>query len=58
MGSNKCKEEKKNTEKGRIKGTSAFNIQQAENVDEISWSNNKFESTYSSENNKLNSKSE
>jgi hypothetical protein len=53
MDSNKCQEKKKNTEKGRIKGTSAFNIQQAENVDEISWSNNKFESTYSSENNKL-----
>jgi hypothetical protein len=58
MDSNKCQEKKKNTEKGRIKGTSAFNIQQAEKVDEISWSNNKFESTYSSENNKLNNKSE
>jgi hypothetical protein len=33
--------------KGKIKGTSAFNIKEANNIKEISWSNNKFESTYS-----------
>jgi hypothetical protein len=42
----------KNTEKGKIKGTSAFCIKQAESVEEISWSNNKFESTYSTADNK------
>lgn len=58
MDSSKYQEKEKNTEKGRIKGTSAFNIQQAKKANEMSWSNNKFESTYSSENNKLNNKSE
>jgi hypothetical protein len=41
----------KNTEKGKTKGTSAFDIKQAESVEEISWSNNKFESTYSTTDN-------
>lgn len=34
----------KTIERGKIKGTSAFNIKQVEDIDEISWSNNKFES--------------
>jgi hypothetical protein len=44
-------DENKTVENGRIKGTSAFDIHQAKRVNEISWSNNKFESTYSTENN-------
>lgn len=56
MNSSKLHVKNKNTEKGRIKGTSAFNIQQADHADEISWSNNKFESTYNIDNNELDNK--
>ena len=58
MDSSKHQEKNENTEKGKIKGTSAFNIQQAEHIEEISWSNNKLESTYNSEDNKLTYKKE
>jgi hypothetical protein len=56
MDNSKLQEINKNIEKGRIKGTSAFNIQKAEHIEEISWSNNKFESTYNIEDNELNNK--
>ncbi|MCM0649817.1 hypothetical protein NBE98_15730 [Clostridium swellfunianum] len=42
---NRRRNENKNIENGKIKGTSAFNIKQADSIDEMSWSNNKFEST-------------
>lgn len=38
---------KKKVDGSKVKGTSAFDIQQAKKLKEISWSNNKFESTYS-----------
>jgi hypothetical protein len=41
---------------GRIKGTSAFNIKEANHAEEISWSNNKFESTFNSDENELKDK--
>jgi hypothetical protein len=51
MDSSKFQGKNKDIKKGRIKGTSAFNIQKAEHIEEISWSNNKFESTYNIEGN-------
>jgi hypothetical protein len=54
MDISKSQEKNKNIEKGRIKGTSAFNIKKAGRIEEISWSNNKFENTYNSEDNQLN----
>jgi hypothetical protein len=54
----KHQDKNKSIEKGKVKGTSAFNIQQAEHVNEISWSNNKFESTYTSDQVSLNDKEE
>jgi hypothetical protein len=42
-------------ENGRIKGTSAFNIQQADSVDELSWSNNNFSSTQNQDSNETKS---
>jgi hypothetical protein len=49
---NSSNEQKKNKiiESGKLKGTSAFRIKQTKNVEEISWSNNKFESTYTNNN--------
>lgn len=50
----KKEQNNKSLENGRFKNTSAFNIKEAHKLEEISWSNNKFESTYSSKDSNCN----
>ncbi len=51
MNKKQGQDENNNIERDKIKGTSAFDIHQAKHLNEISWSNNKFESTYNIEEN-------